>query len=139
MNKKHLNPENFTHIMGSYSHGLKVDIGDSEMIFVTGQIAMDKNGNAVAPDDIVKQTEFVFENIQKILEEGDASLDDVVKAVIYVTKMEDYKDISPVRNKYFATSKPVSTLVEINKTVKDGCDVEIEVIAIRKRLKDSKE
>jgi len=133
MTKQHLNPENFTHIMGSYSHGLKVDIGDSEMIFVTGQIAMDKDGNAVAPDDIVKQTEFVFENIQKILREGGASLDDVIKAVIDVTKMEDYKDISPVRNKYFANSKPVSTLVEINKTVKDGCNIEIEVIAIKKK------
>jgi len=39
------------------------------MIFVTGQIAMDKDGNAVAPDDISKQTEFVFQNIQSILNE----------------------------------------------------------------------
>lgn len=61
--KQQINPENFTEIMGAYSHGLKVDVGDSEMIFVTGQIAMDKDGNAVAPDDIVKQTEFVFQNI----------------------------------------------------------------------------
>ena len=54
MNKKYLNPRNFTHIMGAYSHGIKVDLGDSEIIFVTGQIAMDKDGNAVAPDDIVR-------------------------------------------------------------------------------------
>ena len=129
--KTKLNPKNFTHIMGSYSHGLKVDNGNNEMIFVTGQIAMDKDGNPVAPDNIEKQTEFVFENIQTILAEGGASLDDVVKAVIYVTHIEDFSKISPIRNKYFANSKPVSTLVEINKTVKDGCDIEIEVIAIR--------
>ena len=133
MTKKSLNPENFTYIMGSYSHGLKVDVGDSEMIFVTGQIAMDKDGNAVAPDDIVKQTDFVFQNLQKILQEGGASLDDVVKAVIYVTDISKFKDISAVRNKYFAKSKPVSTLVEISKTVKEGCDIEIEVIAIKKK------
>ena len=133
MTKKYLNPENFTHIMGAYSHGLKVDVRDSEMIFVTGQIAMDKDGNAVAPDDIVKQTEFVFENIQKILQEGGSSLDDVVKAVIYVTDISKFKDISAVRNNYFANSKPVSTLVEISKTVKKGCDIEIEVIAIKKK------
>lgn len=133
MTKQHLSPENFTQIMGSYSHGLTVDIGDSQMVFVTGQIAMDANGNAVAPDDIAKQTEFVFENIETILQEAGASLDDVVKAVIYVTNMEDYKDISPIRNKYFEQSKPVSTLVEINKTVKEGCDVEIEVIAVKKK------
>ena len=120
--------------MGAYSHGVKVDIGNSEMIFVTGQIAMDKDGNAVAPNDIVKQTEFVFQNIQKILQEGGASLDDIVKAVIYVTDISKFKDISAVRNKYFANSKPVSTLVEISKTVKDGCDIEIEVIAIKKKV-----
>lgn len=131
--KQQINPENFTEIMGAYSHGLKVDVGDSEMIFVTGQIAMDKDGNAVAPDNIVNQTEFVFENIQKILNKAGSSLDDVVKAVIYVTKMSDFKEISAVRNKYFANSKPVSTLVEINKTVKEGCDIEIDVIAIKKK------
>jgi len=132
MDKKVLNPENFTNIMGAYSHGIEVDVGDSKMIFVTGQIAMDQNGNAVAPDDITKQTEFVFQNIQKILQSADSSLDDVVKAVIYVTDISKFKDISTIRNKYFEKSKPVSTLVEISKTVKEGCDIEIEVIAIKK-------
>ncbi len=133
MNKIYLSPSNFTPTMGAYSHGIKVDVGDSEMIFVTGQIAMDKDGNAVAPGDFTKQTEFVFENIKAILTEGEASLDDVVKAVIYVTDVSKFSEVSSVRNKYFANSKPVSTLVEISKTVKDGCDIEIEVIAIKKR------
>ena len=131
--KQQINPENFTEILGAYSHGLKVEIGDSEMFFVTGQIAMDKDGNAVAPDDIVKQTEFVFKNIEKILSAGGASIDDVVKAVIYVTKISDFKEVSAVRNKYFSNCKPVSTLIEINKTTTEGCNVEIEVIAIRKK------
>jgi len=131
--KQQINPKDSAEIMGAYSHGLKVDVGDSEMIFVTGQIAMDKDGNAVAPDDIEKQTEFVFESIQKILTEANSSLDDVVKVVIYVTRMGDFPKISPIRNKYFANSKPVSTLIEINKTVKEGCDIEIDVIAIKKK------
>lgn len=129
--KKQINPKDSAEIMGSYSHGLSVDIRNSEMIFVTGQIAMDKKGNAVAPDDIEKQTEFVFESIKKILSEAGSSLDDVVKAVIYVTRMDDFSKISPIRNKYFSKSKPVSTLVEISKTVKEGCDIEIDVIAIK--------
>jgi 2-iminobutanoate/2-iminopropanoate deaminase len=133
MSKQYLNPKDFTQIMGAYSHGLKVDVGDSEMIFVTGQIAMDKDGNAVAPDNIVKQTEFIFENIKTILQEGGATLDDVVKAVIYVTNITKFKDISAVRNRYFEKSKPVSTLVEIRATVKEGCDIEIEVIAVKKK------
>ncbi len=130
--KQQINPKGSAEIMGAYSHGLKIDVGNSKMIFVTGQIAMDKNGNAIAPDDIEKQTEFVFESIRKILNEANSSLDDVVKAVIYVTKMSDFSKISPIRNKYFANSKPVSTLVEISKTVKEGCDIEIDVIAVKK-------
>ncbi len=131
--KQQINPKDSAEIMGAYSHGLKVDVGDSEIIFVTGQIAMDKNGNAVAPDDIEKQTEFVFESIQNILTEANSSLDDVVKVVIYVTRMSDFSKISPIRNKYLANSKPVSTLIEINKTVKEGCDIEIDVIAIKRK------
>src|SRR3989344_1408407 len=121
--KKVLNPKDFTEILGSYSHGIKVPIGDKEMFFITGQIAMDKNGNAVAPNDIQAQTRFVFENIKKI--------HDVVKAVIYVTDISKFKEISAIRNEYFYKARPASTLVEINKTVKEGCDIEIEVIAIK--------
>ena len=131
--KQQINPQDSAEIMGAYSHGLTIDVGDSEMIFVTGQIAMDKNGNAVAPGDIEKQTEFVFESIKKILNEANSSLDDVVKVVIYVTRMDNFSKISPIRNKYLANSKPVSTLIEINKTVKEGCDIEIDVIAIKKK------
>ncbi len=119
--------------MGAYSHGIKVDVGDSEMIFLTGQMAMDKEGNAVAPGDYTQQAEYIFQNIQMILAEGGASLDDVVKAVIYVMDVSRFKEISAVRNKYFANSKPVSTMVQVGKLSKDGCEIEVEVIAIKKK------
>jgi 2-iminobutanoate/2-iminopropanoate deaminase len=131
--KQYINPPNAADIMGAYSHGLTVDVGDSQMIFVTGQIAMDSNGDAVAPDDIEKQTRFVFDSIQNILQEAQSSLDDIVKVVIYVTNMDDFPKISPIRNHYLAEAKPVSTLVEINKTVKEGCNIEIDIIAIKKK------
>lgn len=131
--KTQINPKNSAEIMWAYSHAIKVDVWDSEMIYVTGQIAMDKDWNAVAPDNIEKQTEYIFETIWYILEESGSSLDDVVKAVIYVTDMNAFPKISPIRNKYFSIAKPVSTLVEISKTVKKGCDIEIDVIAIKKK------
>ena len=133
MKKTYLTPKDFTPTLGSYSHGLCVDVGDSVFIFVTGQIAMDKEGNVVAAHDVSRQTEFIFENIKQILGEGGATIDDVVKVVIYVTDISRFKDFSAVRNRYFSTAKPVSTIVEISKTVKEGCDVVIEVIAIKKK------
>lgn len=79
-NFQKIQPNDFTVAMGAYSHGLKVPLPGAEMIFVTGQLAMEKEGKAVAPDDIKKQTEFVFENIKKILEDAGATFSDVVKA-----------------------------------------------------------
>lgn len=119
--------------LGAYSHGYSVEVGDAKLIFTTGQIALDKDGSIVAPDDIEKQTEFVFESLQDILKEAGASLDDVVKATIYVTDINDFPKISPIRNKYFKNSEPVSTLVEVNKLVKEGCRIEIEVVAVKQK------
>lgn len=134
MFKESIVPEGSAEIMGAYSHGLKVNLGNNkEMIFVTGQIAQDANGNVVC-EDIEGQTEYVFNCIQNILKEVGASLDDVVKAQIFLTDINDFSKVSPIRNKYFAKSKPVSTLVEVNSLVKKGCKIEIEVIAIRENI-----
>lgn len=133
MKKQKINSEQFAKRLGAYSHGYSVDVGDATIIFTTGQIALDKDGNVVYPEDPAKQAEFIYESLQKILQEVGASLDDVVKTTVYLTDMNDFAKISPVRNKYFHNAEPVSTLVEVSKLVKDGCKVEIEVIAVRKK------
>ena len=105
--------------MGAYSHWLEIDLTKAKkMLFVTGQIAMDKDGNVVCENDIEWQTEYVFESIKNILAESNASLDDIVKVVIYVKNIKDFPYITKIRNKYLEKSKPVSTLVEISNTVK---------------------
>jgi 2-iminobutanoate/2-iminopropanoate deaminase len=100
------------------------------MVFVSGQLAMDSDGNPVAPDDISVQTRHIFENIKTILANAGASLEDVVKVQIFLTDISQFSQVSAVRNEYLEHIKPVSTLVEIGHTVREGCDVEIEVIAI---------
>lgn len=133
MKKEKINSPEFAERLGSYSHGYRIEIGDTVIIFTTGQIALDKNGNVLHPDDPKKQAEFVFESLEKILNQAHATLDDAVKATIFVTDMADFPAISKVRNKYFKNSEPVSTLVEVKKLVKEGCCVEIEVIAVKQK------
>lgn len=133
MKKTKINSSEFAERMGAYSHGYKVEIGEAILIFTTGQIAMDKDGKVLYPDDPVKQAEFVYESLQKILNQAGANLNDVVKTTVFVTDMNDFPKISVVRNKYFKEAEPVSTLVEVKKLVKDGCRVEIEVIAVKKK------
>ncbi|MCB0154978.1 MAG: RidA family protein [Anaerolineae bacterium] len=116
--------------LGAYSQGVKIDLGDKQMVLVTGQLAADEAGQPLAPGDVEAQTHLVFKNIQTVLEAAGASLEDVVKAQIFLTDMEQFATVSAIRNHYFAVAQPVSTLVEINRTVIAGCDIEIEVMAI---------
>lgn len=133
--KKDLSPKDFTVKTGSYSQGIQVTCGDVDWIFVTGQIAMDADGNVVSPGDIAGQADFIFNNISKILAEAGATLDDVVKAQLFLTDMRLFGQVSPVRNKYFENSQPVSTMVEVKALVKAGCMLEIEVIAMKEAKK----
>lgn len=133
--KKDLSPKDFTVKTGAYSQGIQVTCGDVDWIFVTGQIAMDADGNVVSPGDIAGQADFIFNNISKILAEASATLDDVVKAQLFLTDMSLFSQVSPVRNKYFANSQPVSTMVEVKALVKSGCMLEIEVIAMKEARK----
>ncbi|MFA6446446.1 MAG: RidA family protein [Candidatus Paceibacterota bacterium] len=131
MKKTKINSTEFAERMGAYSHGYKVEIGDAILIFTTGQIAMDKDGNVLYPEDPAKQADFIYQSLQKILEQSGASLDDVVKTTVFVTDMKDFPEISKIRNKYFKDAEPVSTLVEVTKLVKEGCKVEIEAIVVK--------
>lgn len=115
----------------AYSNGILVPLGNANMLFVTGQVSQDDNGKVVAPNDFAEQTRFIFGQIGKILKDADMTFDNVVKAQIFVTDMGQSPKVSAVRDEFFASSKPVSTLVEINKLVKPECCVEIEVIAVK--------
>lgn len=115
---------------GHYSQGVKIDLGTKTMILVAGQLALNEDGSPVAPDDLTAQTHFIFGRIKTVLEAAGASLDDVVKALFFLTDASKYSEVSAVRNEYFAVARPASAMVEISNTVAQGCGVEIEVMAI---------
>lgn len=120
-------------MVGFYTPAKKIDLGDSYLIFVSGVQAPLGEDNKIISEDIGTQTKLVFEEINKLLNEAGASLDDVIKAVIYITDMKDFSIVSSIRAKYFEKSKPVSTLIECNRMVKDGAKIEIEVTAIKEK------
>lgn len=115
---------------GSYTPAKKIDYGSFYQIFVSGVQAPKDDNHRVVTDDIEEQTKLVFEDISKILAQAGATLDDVVKAVIYITDMNEFDKISAIRGEYFKNSMPVSTLVEVNRMTRDGAKIEIEVTAI---------
>lgn len=114
----------------AYSPAICVDMGERKMIFMTGQIPVDAEGNVVFPGDAAAQAEYTFDKADKLLNEMGASLKDVVKAQIFVDNVDDWPAIAPVRNRVFAENKPVSTVVEIVRGTDPGCLLELDLIAI---------
>ena len=85
----------------------------------------------MAPNDPVQQTEYVFALIESILKAAGMGFEDVVKVQTFLTHMPDFEKFSPVRNRYFDKTRPVSTLIEIKGLAREGCCVEIEVVAVK--------
>ena len=131
MIKKKITPEGFAKPLSAYSHAYSVDVGDATFIYTTGQIALDAEGNVVAPGDIEGQAEFVYKQMDTLLAGAESGLDDVVKMTVFLTNMADFGKFSAIRNKYLKNSEPASTLVEVSKLVKEGLVVEIEAIAVK--------
>jgi enamine deaminase RidA (YjgF/YER057c/UK114 family) len=116
---------------GAYSPGLLVEHGGSSTLYLTGQLAVDPEGKVVAPFDAAAQTEYVFGLIGSILRAAGMDFGDVVRVQTFLTHMPDFEKFSAVRNRFFAESRPVSTLLEVKGLAREGCCVEIEVTAVK--------
>ncbi len=86
--------------------------------------------NEVVTEDVAEQTKLIFQEINDILKQAGATLDDVVKAVIYLKDINDFEIVSPIRAEYLKNSIPVSTMIEVGEFVRKGSKIEIEVTAI---------
>ena len=125
MRIENINPDGYV-----YTPAKKIDLGDSYLIFVSGVQAPKGNMNEVVTEDIKEQTKLVFEEINTILKQAGATLDNVVKAVIYLKDMNDFEVVSSIRTEYFKNAMPVSTMVEVGGFVRSGSRIEIEVTAV---------
>jgi 2-iminobutanoate/2-iminopropanoate deaminase len=123
-------PEDWQETRGVYSPAKKIDLGNAYLIYVSGQQVEKNEHNEAITDDIEEQTELIFQALEKTLRAASASIDDVVKAQIFLTNIKDFPKVSAIRDKWFAKNKPVSTLVEVSGMTRKGAKVEIEVTAI---------
>lgn len=109
--------------IGPYSQAIKV----GNLLFTSGQIAIDPATSQVEAVDIEGQTEQVCKNISAILEVVGTSFDKVVKTTCFLADMNDFAIFNTVYAKYFI-SKPARSCVAV-KTLPKNVLVEIEVIA----------
>jgi len=124
------NPNTVAAPMGTYSQAVRVETGDAVWIHVSGQIAIDLEGNLVGPGDVRAQTRQVFENLKAILAANGATFADVVKIGTYLTTLEDLAGMREVRSEYLTADPPASTAVQVVALVVPDALIEIDLVAV---------
>jgi 2-iminobutanoate/2-iminopropanoate deaminase len=112
--------------IGPYSQA--VIAGD--LIFTSGQIALDPNTQQMVQGDIRAQTERVMDNLAAVLEAAGAAFENVVKTNIFVVDLGDFAVVNEIYGKRFPRSPPARSTVQVAALPK-GARVEIELIARR--------
>jgi 2-iminobutanoate/2-iminopropanoate deaminase len=112
-----------------YTHIVEVT-GPVKTVYISGQIALDKDGTLVGAGSMKAQAEQVFKNLQLALTAAGATFSDVVKMNTYVTDMDKLPDVREVRGRYFGTLTPASTLVQVVHLARPDLMIEVEVVAV---------
>ena len=100
-----------------------------DMLFISGLTAHDQDGTLHGEGDAAAQTRKILENMKKVLDAAGATFRDVLKVTVYLTNIGDRESINPVRQEFFGSAKPASTLVEVSALALPGMKVEIEAVA----------
>ena len=124
------NPDTVAAPMGTYSQAVRVETGDAVWSHVSGQIAIDLEGNLGEPGDVRAQTRQVFENLQAILEANGATFADAVKIGTYLTTLDDLVGMREVRGEYLTAEPPASTAVQVVALVVPDALIEIDLVAV---------
>ena len=108
-----------------YSRAVRI----GNIIEVAGTTAMDGD-KLVGLGSVYLQTKYIFQKIEKALEEAGASLKDVVRTRMFITDISKWEEAGRAHGEMFAGIKPASTMVEVSALIDERLLIEIEVTAI---------
>lgn len=126
---QYINPSQLPPAKG-YSQAVKTSGGS--FIFVSGQVALNQQGELVGEGDLRKQSEQVFENIRRALEEAGAAPAHIIKLVYYVVNLQpsDALMLRELRQSFLdQVHPPASTMVGVTSLFDSRWLVEIEAVA----------
>ena len=111
-----------------YAISLGIQVGD--LVFVSGQAAVDERGRTVGDGDFDAQARQVFKNLATVLEKAGSGLEHVVKVTIFVTDMSVIDDVVALRREFFTEPYPADTIAQVAALARPDWQIEIEAIAL---------
>jgi 2-iminobutanoate/2-iminopropanoate deaminase len=111
--------------IGPYEQAIKFN----SFLFTSGQIALNPVTGKLIEGDVSAQTRRVLENLKAVLEAGGSSLDQVIKATVYLTDLSTFSKMNEVYAEYLGRVKPARSTVGV-ATLPLGASVEIDLVAV---------
>ncbi len=110
--------------IGPFSQGIR----HGDTLYVSGQGPIDPDSGEIVSQDVREQTRRTLENIDAVLSAAGSSLDNTVKATVFLTNMDHYDAVNEVYAEYMSDPYPARSAVQVVELPVD-IHVEIEVIA----------
>jgi reactive intermediate/imine deaminase len=108
-----------------------VEIRRGRIIYVAGQVALDRSGKVVGEGDMRAQAQQTFENLKAALEASGAKFEDVIKLNYYFSDITQLSVVREVRDQFINTANPpASTAVEVKRLFREPFLIEVEAIAV---------
>lgn len=125
MKKEIITTENAPAAFGPFSQAVKV----GDFIFTSGILPLDPTSGKKVGGGIENETKQTLDNLRAILEAAGFSLNEIVKATIFLTDMNDFEIVNSIYSKYFSGDFPARAAIEVSGLAKNA-KIEIEAISV---------
>ena len=113
----------------TYTQGIKVSQAQT-ILFLSGQVAYTAEGGVAYVGDFKAQARGAYQAIKAMVESQGGTMANVVKITTYLTDMSRRAELAPVREEFFGTKAPASTMVQVSALAYPDWMIEIEAIAV---------
>lgn len=112
--------------VGAYSQATTTD----DLVFTAGQLPMTPDGELLDSASVADQTEQALSNVEAVLAEAGASMDDVLKATVFLNDIDDFDEMNETYGTFFQSDPPARSAVGVDALPK-GVAIEIEAVAVK--------
>ena len=122
--RKEIRTEGAPRAIGPYSQGIAAD----GLVWVSGQIALDPRTGELVGGGVEAEARRVLENLRAVLEEAGSGMDQVLRATVYLTNLDDFEAVNRVYDGFFHEARPARACVEVSRLPR-GAAVEMDAVA----------
>ena len=126
MKKEIIHINNIKNTDTPFNHVIKA----GNFLFLSSQLSTDLKTNKIIEGNIIEQTRQALENIKFLLESSGATMNDIIKVVVYMREIKDFDQMNRIYREYFKKGQePVRVTIQAVSPI-ENIDIEIEVIAV---------